>query len=59
MTKNELITQLKISLQHLNVSKVLLFGSYAKGTQTIDSDVDLLVKLPQLSIQLENIQILI
>jgi predicted nucleotidyltransferase len=43
MTKNELITQLKISLQHLNVSKVILFGSYAKGTQTIDSDVDLLV----------------
>jgi predicted nucleotidyltransferase len=31
------------SLQHLNVSKIVLFGSYAKGTQTEDSDIDLLV----------------
>jgi predicted nucleotidyltransferase len=43
MTKNELITQIKISLLHSNVSKVILFGSYANGTQSIDSDVDLLV----------------
>lgn len=43
MEKNELISLLKISLLHLNVSKVILFGSYAKGTQTADSDVDLLV----------------
>ena len=43
MTKNELITQIKISLLHSDVSKVILFGSYAKGTQSIDSDVDLLV----------------
>ena len=43
MTKNQLITQIKILLQHSNVSKVILFGSYAKGTQSKDSDVDLLV----------------
>lgn len=43
MEKNELITQIKMSLLDSNVSKVILFGSYAKGTQTIDSDVDLLV----------------
>jgi len=43
MTKNEIISQINISLQHLNVSKVILFGSYAKGTQSDDSDIDLLV----------------
>ncbi len=43
MTRNEIISQIKLSLQDLNVSKVILFGSYAKGTQTDDSDVDLLV----------------
>jgi predicted nucleotidyltransferase len=43
MTKNEIVTQINQSLQHLNVSKVILFGSYAKGTQHDDSDIDLLV----------------
>ena len=43
MTKSELITQIQISLQHSNVSKVILFGSYSKGTQSDDSDIDLLV----------------
>lgn len=43
MTKNEIISQINISLQHLNVNKVILFGSYAKGTQSDDSDIDLLV----------------
>ncbi len=43
MIKDDIITQINLSLQHLNVSKVILFGSYAKGTQTDDSDIDLLV----------------
>jgi predicted nucleotidyltransferase len=43
MTKIEIITQINRSLQHLNVNKVILFGSYAKGTQSDDSDIDLLV----------------
>lgn len=43
MTKNEIISQINLSLQHLNVNKVILFGSYAKGTQSDDSDIDLLV----------------
>jgi predicted nucleotidyltransferase len=43
MTKNEIIAQIKLSLQHLNVNKVILFGSYANGTQSEDSDIDLLV----------------
>jgi predicted nucleotidyltransferase len=43
MKKNELIIQIYNSLQNTNVSKVILFGSYAKGTQTADSDIDLLV----------------
>lgn len=43
MTKNEIISHINLSLQHLNVNKVILFGSYAKGTHSIDSDIDLLV----------------
>ncbi len=43
MTKNEIISQVNLSLQHLNINKVILFGSYAKGTQSDDSDIDLLV----------------
>jgi len=43
MTKNDIIAQINLSLKHLNISKVILFGSYAKGTQSDDSDIDLLV----------------
>jgi predicted nucleotidyltransferase len=43
MTKNDIISQINLSLQDLNISKVILFGSYAKGTQSDDSDIDLLV----------------
>jgi len=43
MNKNEIITQIGLALEPLNVSKVILFGSYAKGTQSDDSDIDLLV----------------
>jgi len=43
MIKNDIIAQINLSLQHLNVNKVILFGSYAKGTQSDDSDIDLLV----------------
>ena len=43
MTKDELITRINNSLLHLNVSKIILFGSYARGTNTGESDVDLLV----------------
>ena len=43
MTNTDIISQISNSLQHLNVSKVILFGSYAKGTQSGNSDIDLLV----------------
>ena len=43
MTKIEIISQINLSMQHLNVNKVILFGSYAKGTQSDESDIDLLV----------------
>ena len=43
MTKNEIISLVHSSLQNLNINKVILFGSYAKGTQSVDSDLDLLV----------------
>ncbi|MEI7896831.1 MAG: nucleotidyltransferase domain-containing protein [bacterium] len=43
MITNDIIAQVTLSLRHLNVSKVILFGSYAKGTQSENSDIDLLV----------------
>ncbi len=43
MTKNELITHITNVLKTLNVNKVILFGSYSKGEQTDNSDIDLLV----------------
>jgi predicted nucleotidyltransferase len=43
MTKKEIIDQVNSSLRNLNVNRVILFGSYAKGTPTDDSDIDLLV----------------
>ena len=43
MTKKDIIAQINNSLQHLNVSKVILFGSYAKDSYSDISDIDLLV----------------
>lgn len=43
MTKNEIISQVKLALHDLDVNKVILFGSYAKGTHSNESDIDLLV----------------
>ena len=43
MIKNDIIAQVALSLGHLNGGKVILFGSYAKGTQSENSDIDLLV----------------
>jgi predicted nucleotidyltransferase len=43
MTKNEIKSQVKLALNDLNVNKVILFGSYAKGTPSKESDIDLLV----------------
>jgi len=48
MTKDKVLEILKANLQQLNVEfgvrRIGLFGSYAKGTNTTDSDVDLLVE---------------
>jgi len=38
-----------------DIKKVSLFGSYAKGTQTEDSDIDLLVEFFQPSVSLFKI----
>jgi predicted nucleotidyltransferase len=43
MSRKDVIDQINLSLQNLNVRKVILFGSYAKGTQSDNSDIDLLV----------------
>ena len=41
--QNKYIKQLKEQLSELNPYMILLFGSYAYGTQHEDSDIDLLV----------------
>lgn len=48
MTKDKLLKILKSNFEQLNyefgVRRIGLFGSYAKGTNKADSDVDLLVE---------------
>ena len=48
-TKEEIINFLKSEKDNLRknflVTKIALFGSYARGTQTKDSDIDLLIEL--------------
>jgi predicted nucleotidyltransferase len=41
----DIISKIVQSLIDLNIYKIILFGSYASGTATKDSDVDLLVIL--------------
>lgn len=43
MERSEIISLLRESLEAFDVYKVVLFGSYAKGTNTFDSDIDVLV----------------
>lgn len=43
MTKNEIIEQINKSLSNLDVNRIILFGSWAKGTNHQNSDIDLLV----------------
>lgn len=47
---------------NFNVDEVILFGSYAKGTETDDSDIDVAVISPELNINypmFENAQTII
>jgi len=48
LTKNEIIALLKKELPHLKtifgVKRIGIFGSYSKGVQKEDSDVDLIVE---------------
>ena len=41
----DIISKIVQALMGLNIYKVILFGSYAKGTATEDSDIDLVVIL--------------
>lgn len=44
---NEKINKIVATIvKKFNPNKIILFGSYARGTETIDSDVDLLVIMP-------------
>jgi len=48
MTKDEILNELSKNKsyieQHFEVDKIGLFGSYAKGKQTEDSDIDIYVE---------------
>ena len=48
MTKNEILNELSKNKsyiqEHFEVEKIGLFGSYAKGKQTEDSDIDIYVE---------------
>ena len=43
MTKEDIIETLAPVFQGRGVHRAVLFGSYAKGTQTVNSDIDILV----------------
>ena len=46
MTKNKILEKLStIDKQKYGILELGLFGSYAKGTDTLNSDIDILVKL--------------
>ena len=47
--KNEIIEKLK----PLNLNTIILFGSYAKGKETKDSDIDLLITKNKIDFQIE------
>ena len=40
---NELSTLLKEQLKPINPEKIIIFRSYARGTQTPDSDIDIYI----------------
>ncbi len=45
MTKEKILEKLaSIDKQKLGILELGLFGSYAKGTDTLDSDIDIMVK---------------
>lgn len=50
LTKEEILTYIHDNLEkyyhEYEVEKIGLFGSYATGTQTEDSDIDLVVEMP-------------
>lgn len=50
MERSEIIRQLRTSLKSANIHKVILFGSYSKGTNKADSDIDVLVVTRDLSL---------
>lgn len=56
MNKQEIIASLKTEknylLQHFGVEEIGLFGSYARGEEGNDSDVDILVRLQKPSYSL-------
>lgn len=41
--KSELIKDISFRLSSINAKKIILFGSYAYGTPTEDSDIDLCI----------------
>ena len=51
MTKDEILTKLRANKEYIQkkypVASIALFGSYARGEQTTESDIDILVELSE------------
>jgi predicted nucleotidyltransferase len=43
LPRREIVRRLRALLSETNIQRFILFGSFARGTQTADSDVDLIV----------------
>lgn len=57
MEQKLLIQKIRPVLKRFSVEKSALFGSYARGEETAESDVDILVQLPKGKSLLDLIQL--
>lgn len=47
MKKEEIIKDIKKILEEYNIKRASLFGSFARGEERDDSDIDLLIDFPE------------
>ena len=57
MLKDKLIKKINLFLQCYGAIKIAIFGSYAKGEEKIDSDLDILVEFSERKSLLELVKI--
>ena len=53
-SNSEITTLVKLIAEAVNPSRIILFGSYAYGTPTENSDIDLLVLMDRQSLTIEE-----